>query len=88
MSRLDKALIENTKLSKSGQRSTMLSRDLNKRSSKEFLLTSNNFKDMLSQDKRRNKELKEWFLRDLECNSNSDHPNKREPHLVDLPSKT
>jgi hypothetical protein len=91
MSRLDKALTESNRLIKLDQRSTMLSRDLNKRLNRELLPTSSNFRDMLSPGKRRKLEPKEWSLTDLlPCNnSNSDHPNKKELfQVVPLNNKT
>ena len=89
MSRLDKALTESNRLIKLDQRLTMLSRDPSKRLSRELLPTSNNFRDTLLLDKRRRLEPKEWSLIDpLLPNSNSDHPNKREPLQVVLSNKT
>jgi len=89
MSRLDKALTESNRLIKLDQRLTMLSRDPSKRLSRELLPTSNNFRDTLLLDKRRRLEPKEWSLIDpLPPNSNSDHPNKREPLQVVLSNKT
>jgi len=89
MSRLDKALTESNRLIKLDQRLTMLSRDPSKRLSRELLPTSNNFRDTLLLDKRRRLRPKEWSLIDpLSPNSNSDHPNKREPLQVVLSNKT
>jgi hypothetical protein len=93
MSKLDKALIESSRLSKLDQKLTMLSRDLSKRLNKELLPTNNNFRDTLSLDKRRRLEPKEWSLIDpllsnSNNNSNSDHPNQKEQLQVVPSSKT
>ena len=91
MSRWDKALIESNRLIKLDQRLTMLSRDLSKRLSRELVPTNNNFRDTLLLDKRRRLEPKEWSLIDQllsSSNSNSDHPNKKEPLRVVPSNKT
>ena len=93
MSKLYKALIESSRLSKLDQKLTMLSRDISKRLNKELLPTNNNFRDTLSLDKRRRLEPKEWSLIDpllsnSNNNSNSDHPNQKEQLQVVPSNKT